>query len=54
MIDLETVDKIFKDYASKFGFTNITIKKYENTLRVKDSLIRKFIDNNIIKYLNNT
>ena len=27
MIDLETVDKIFKDYASKFGFTNITIKK---------------------------
>ena len=38
MIDLENVNKIFKDYVSKFDFTNVTIKrKYEHTLRVKDN-----------------
>ena len=38
MIDLENVDKTFKDYISKFDLNNITIKrKYEHTLRVKDN-----------------
>ncbi len=38
MIDLENVDKTFKDYVSKFDLNNITIKrKYEHTLRVKDN-----------------
>ena len=35
MIDLEKIDKTFKDYVSEYDFTNITIKrKYEHTLRV--------------------
>ncbi len=38
MIDLENIDKTFKDYVSKFDFNNITIKrKYEHTLRVKNN-----------------
>ncbi len=38
MIDLENVDRTFKDYVSKFDLNNITIKrKYEHTLRVKDN-----------------
>lgn len=38
MIDLEKIDKTFKDYVSEYDFTNITIKrKYEHTLRVKDN-----------------
>lgn len=37
MINLDNVDKAFKDYVSKFDFTNVTIKrKYKHTLRVKD------------------
>lgn len=38
MIDLENVDKTFKDYVSKFDLNNVTIKrKYDHTLRVKDN-----------------
>ena len=38
MIDLEKVNKTFKDYVNKFALNNITIKrKYEHTLRVKNN-----------------
>lgn len=38
MIDLEKVNKTFKDYVNKFDLNNITIKrKYEHTLRVKNN-----------------
>ena len=44
MINLENVDKLFKDYVSKFDLNNITIKrKYDHTLRVKDNC--KYIAN---------
>ena len=38
MIDLEKIDKTFKDYVNKFDLNNVTIKrKYDHTLRVKDN-----------------
>lgn len=44
MIDLEKIDKTFKDYVNNFDLNNITIKrKYNHTLRVKDNC--KYIAN---------
>ena len=38
MIDLEKIDKTFKDYVNKFDLNNVTIKrKYNHTLRVKNN-----------------
>ena len=38
MIDLENVDKTFKDYVSKFDLNNITIKrKYKRKLRGEEN-----------------
>lgn len=38
MIDLEKVDKVFKDYVSNFDLNNVAIeRKYNHTLRVKEN-----------------
>ena len=53
MIDLEKIDKTFKDYVNKFDLNNVTIKrKYYHTLRVKDNC--KYIANAINFSLENT
>ena len=38
MIDLEKIDKVFKEYVSNFDLNDIAIKrKYDHTLRVKNN-----------------